>query len=75
MLRSLSKTGFFHTADEVGALVLKIIYMMAILVMVLVCISNISWINISGGRKLSKIIFFINKIYNITLEGKIFREI
>ena len=76
MLRSLSRTGFFHTADEVGALVLKIIYMMAILVMVLICTSNIRWIDISGGRtQPSKIIFFINKVYNIILEGEIFRKI
>ena len=76
MLRSLSKTGFFQTTDGDGALVLKIIYMMAILMMVLACTSNISWIHISWGQEPSKIIiFFINKVYNIILEGEIFRKI
>ena len=54
---------------------LKIVYMMAILMMVLAGTSKISWINISGGRKPSKIIIFINEIYNIILEGEIFRKI
>ena len=76
MLGSLSRTGFFHTADESRSACAQNNIYDAILVMVLVCTSDIRWKNISGGRNHpSKIIFFINKIYNIILEGEIFRKI